>query len=197
MRQVDRSEPPLGVAKMDRVRERFGWSDHDLADALGVDWSQVSMYRVYGVPDRHVSRLRRLAQMSLEEVRDTSAAHAAGGERDAAVAQPVVVTTGARGGRASHGDRIVVPRTGRPKLMWNGLVNRGHVELAELLLARRTRGSARWMMIEQATGPRCQRGAPAAKRGRTTLTGGGGCYAVGPFGVGGDRVRARPCAGAG
>ena len=79
MRQVDRSEPPLGVAKMDRVRERFGWSDHDLADALGVDWSQVSMYRVYGVPDRHVSRLRRLAQMSLEEVRDTSAAHAAGG----------------------------------------------------------------------------------------------------------------------
>ncbi len=93
MRQVDRSEPPLGVAKMDRVRERFGWSDHDLADALGVDWSQVSMYRVYGVPDRHVSRLRRLAQMSLEEVRDTSAAHAAGGERDAAVAQPVVVTT--------------------------------------------------------------------------------------------------------
>ncbi len=116
MRQVDRSEPPLGVAKMDRVRERFGWSDHDLADALGVDWSQVSMYRVYGVPDRHVSRLRRLAQMSLEEVRDTSAAHAAGGERDAAVAQPVVVTTGALGGRASRGDRIVVPRTGRPKL---------------------------------------------------------------------------------
>ena len=51
VRQVDRSEAPPGAARMDAVRGRFGWSDHDLADALGVDWSQASPYRVYGVPD--------------------------------------------------------------------------------------------------------------------------------------------------
>jgi hypothetical protein len=67
-RHLDRSDLPSGVAKMDSVRERFGWSDHDLADALGVDWSQVSRYRVYGVPDRHVSRLRRLSLMAVNEV---------------------------------------------------------------------------------------------------------------------------------
>jgi len=57
------------------------------------------------------------------------------------------------------------------------------VELAELLLAAPNQGFGAWMMVEQAAGPRCQRGAPAAKRGRTTLTVGWRLLRRSPLGV--------------
>jgi hypothetical protein len=51
-----------GVAVIDKVKTRFGWSDRDVADALGVWPSVVCRYRMTGVPDHQLRRLRELAR---------------------------------------------------------------------------------------------------------------------------------------
>lgn len=66
LRQIDVDDLRRGVSLMDAVRRRFDWSDHDIADALGVNWSTVSKYRLTGLPDRQVSRLRKLASLNPE-----------------------------------------------------------------------------------------------------------------------------------
>jgi hypothetical protein len=48
----DRQLP--GVAVIDKVKARFDWSDHDVADALGVWPSVVSRHRMSGVPQRQL-----------------------------------------------------------------------------------------------------------------------------------------------
>lgn len=60
LRSVRPDVEPRGVDLMDAVRSRFGWSDHDLADAVGVSWSWLSRWRVQGVPQRHTEALRDL-----------------------------------------------------------------------------------------------------------------------------------------
>jgi hypothetical protein len=59
---------PRGVALMDRVKARFGWSDHDLSDALDVGPSVISRYRRNGVSAHDIERLRALSQLSPTEV---------------------------------------------------------------------------------------------------------------------------------
>jgi hypothetical protein len=54
-----------GVEEADAIRRRFGWSDHDLAKALGVDWSVLSRYRVKGFPAHRVQQLRALIRRPL------------------------------------------------------------------------------------------------------------------------------------
>ena len=67
--------------------------------------------------------------------------------------------------------------------MWNGPVKWGSAELAELLLGALNQKDHGSCFFEQAEG---------------TLSGEvGGCYTLAPSTEGGDRVRARPCAGAG
>jgi hypothetical protein len=53
---------------VERVKARFDWSDHDIADALGVWPSTVSRYRVAGVPDGQIRHLRQLDRMSVKDV---------------------------------------------------------------------------------------------------------------------------------
>jgi hypothetical protein len=53
---------------MDRVKAQFGWSDHDLSDALGVWPSVISRYRLHGVPANHIERLGALSRLSPSEV---------------------------------------------------------------------------------------------------------------------------------
>jgi hypothetical protein len=68
LRQVDAGRPMPGVNLLDEIEARFGWSDHDLADALRVWPSVVSRYRVKRVPNIKIPALRRLAEMSPGEV---------------------------------------------------------------------------------------------------------------------------------
>jgi hypothetical protein len=57
-----------GVALMDLVKARFGWSDHDLSNALGA-WPRVIFrYRRFGVPAHDVERLRALSRLSPDQV---------------------------------------------------------------------------------------------------------------------------------
>jgi hypothetical protein len=60
--------PIPGVNLLDQIEARFGWSDHDVADALRVWPSAVSRYRVNGVPNSKIPALRRLAEMSPGQV---------------------------------------------------------------------------------------------------------------------------------
>jgi hypothetical protein len=53
---------------IDRVKGRFGWSDHDVADALGVGPSVVCPYRRTGVPKHQITRLRELTRTSPNDV---------------------------------------------------------------------------------------------------------------------------------
>jgi hypothetical protein len=64
LRQVHAGRPIPGVNLLDEIEARFGWSDHDVADALRVWPSAVSRYRVNGVPNVKIAALRRLAEMS-------------------------------------------------------------------------------------------------------------------------------------
>jgi hypothetical protein len=66
--QVDPGHPMPGVALMARVKARFDWSDHDVADALGVYPSVVSRYRLTGVPHHRVRVLRKLERVLPDEV---------------------------------------------------------------------------------------------------------------------------------
>jgi hypothetical protein len=59
---------PAGVALIDQVKLRFGWSDHDVADALGVWPSVVSRYRRSGVSAQDMERLRALSRLSPSDV---------------------------------------------------------------------------------------------------------------------------------
>jgi hypothetical protein len=59
---------PPGVALIDQVKGRFGWSDHDVADALGVWPSVVSRYRRTGVPKHQIARLPALTRTSPSDV---------------------------------------------------------------------------------------------------------------------------------
>jgi hypothetical protein len=68
LRQMDPERPVRGVALMDRIKARFGWSDHDVADALGVYPSAVSRYRFQGVPEYQIPALRKLERLSADEV---------------------------------------------------------------------------------------------------------------------------------
>ena len=85
----------------------------------------------------------------------------------------------------------------RAVLMWNGLssasVDGGWVGV----WGAPNRRFGAWLPVEQAAGPRGQGGAPAAKRGRTTLTPGWRLlrHRRRPWWLGGARSRARPCAG--
>jgi hypothetical protein len=65
-RHADPGRPVRGVTLMDRVQSRFGWSDRQLARALGVAPAAVSGYRRSGVPDYQASRLRRLSRSPVE-----------------------------------------------------------------------------------------------------------------------------------
>ncbi len=67
LRQVDPNHPMGSVVLMDRVKARLDWSDHDIADALGVHPSAVSRYRLTAVPARHIPVLRNLEGMNPEE----------------------------------------------------------------------------------------------------------------------------------
>ena len=49
-----------GVEEADAVRRHLGWSDHDLAKALGVSWPVLSRYRVKGFPAHRVEQLHAL-----------------------------------------------------------------------------------------------------------------------------------------
>jgi hypothetical protein len=49
----DPDRPIRGVALLDLVQARFGWSDRQLARALGVTPAVVSGYRRSGVPNWH------------------------------------------------------------------------------------------------------------------------------------------------
>jgi hypothetical protein len=55
-----------GIALLDRVQTRFGWSDRQLARALGVTPAVVSRYRRSGVPNYQSCRLRRLFRLPVE-----------------------------------------------------------------------------------------------------------------------------------
>jgi transcriptional regulator with XRE-family HTH domain len=55
-----------GVALLDRVKDSFGWSDRQLARALGVSPGVVSRYWRIGVPDYQACRLRRLSRSPAE-----------------------------------------------------------------------------------------------------------------------------------
>jgi hypothetical protein len=55
-----------GVELLDRVQSRFGWSDRQLARALGVTPAVVSRYRRSGVPNFQACRLRRLSRLPVE-----------------------------------------------------------------------------------------------------------------------------------
>jgi hypothetical protein len=68
LRQVHAGRPIPGVNLLDQIEARFGCSDHDVADALGVWPSAVSRYRVNGVPNIKIPALRRLAEMSPGQV---------------------------------------------------------------------------------------------------------------------------------
>jgi hypothetical protein len=68
LRQVHPDQPLRGVARLDRVKARFDWSDHDVADALGVYPSAVSRYRLTGVPDRQLRALRNLGHLDPQDV---------------------------------------------------------------------------------------------------------------------------------
>lgn len=57
-----------GVELLDELRDRFDWSDADIARALGVDPSAVCRWRLDGVPPRRMVTLRRLAKMEPAEV---------------------------------------------------------------------------------------------------------------------------------
>jgi hypothetical protein len=62
----DPLRPVRGVPLLDRVQARFGWSDRQLARALGVTPAVVSRYRRSGVPDYQSCRLRRLSRLPVE-----------------------------------------------------------------------------------------------------------------------------------
>ncbi len=68
LRDVVPDGSPIGVAMMDLVKYRFDWSDHDLADALGISESLVSRYWLRGVPDRHLVRLGELSRLEKDQV---------------------------------------------------------------------------------------------------------------------------------
>ena len=53
---------------MELIKYRFHWSDHDLADGLGISHSLVSRYRLVGVPARHMAKLGRLSRQEKDEV---------------------------------------------------------------------------------------------------------------------------------
>jgi hypothetical protein len=62
----DPGRPVRAVTLLDRVQFRFGWSDRQLARAVGVTPAAVSRYRRSGVPDHHACRLRRVSRMPVE-----------------------------------------------------------------------------------------------------------------------------------
>jgi hypothetical protein len=62
----DPDRPVRGVPLLDLVQSRFGWSDRQLARALGVTPAMVSRYRRSGVPNYQSCRLRRLFRLPVE-----------------------------------------------------------------------------------------------------------------------------------
>ena len=68
LRRIDPEFPIRGVELLDQVKAGFGWSDHDVADALDVWPSAVSRYRLRGVPDHQVQRLYKLVGLSPADV---------------------------------------------------------------------------------------------------------------------------------
>jgi hypothetical protein len=62
----NRQRPAPGVALLERVQARFGWSDQQLARALGVTPVVLSRYRRNGVPNYQSCRLRRLSRLPVE-----------------------------------------------------------------------------------------------------------------------------------
>jgi hypothetical protein len=62
----DPDRPVRGVPMLDRVQSRFGWSDRQLARALGVTPSVVSRYRSSGAPNFQACRLGRLSRLPVE-----------------------------------------------------------------------------------------------------------------------------------
>jgi hypothetical protein len=62
----DPGRPVRGVALLDRVKAPYGWSDRQLARALGVNPTVVVRYRRVGVPDHQACRVRRLSRLPLE-----------------------------------------------------------------------------------------------------------------------------------
>jgi hypothetical protein len=69
-REIDPDRRLTGIKVMERVKARCGWSDQDIAYALGVWPSAVSRYRLNGVPKDQVEMLRRLEQLSPDQVAD-------------------------------------------------------------------------------------------------------------------------------
>lgn len=57
-----------GVELLGQLRNRFDWSDADIAHALDVDPSAVCRWRLNGVPPRRMRSLRQLAKLSPPEV---------------------------------------------------------------------------------------------------------------------------------
>jgi hypothetical protein len=70
--------PVRGLPLLERVGSRFGWSDSQLAGALGVGLSELSRYRRSAVPDHQASRLRRLSRLPVEGTALRSAGGTAG-----------------------------------------------------------------------------------------------------------------------
>jgi hypothetical protein len=68
LRQIDQDVPIRGVDLLDQARDRFGWSDHDLADALGVSWGTLSRYRIDGVARQRLQRLQELLELPPDQV---------------------------------------------------------------------------------------------------------------------------------
>jgi hypothetical protein len=65
-REIQADSKP-GVAVMDMMSARFGWSDGDIADALGLSPSTVPRYRLKGVTEHRVRVVGKLARMPAED----------------------------------------------------------------------------------------------------------------------------------
>jgi hypothetical protein len=68
LRDIHPEMPIPGVALAEEVKTRFGWSDHDVADALGVWPSTLSRYRLTGVPEHQIQQLQVLARLTPADV---------------------------------------------------------------------------------------------------------------------------------
>jgi hypothetical protein len=68
-RMIDPERVIRGIELLDAVRQRFDWSDQDIALALTVWPSAVSRWRINGVPDEKALLLRDDLSKFREEVR--------------------------------------------------------------------------------------------------------------------------------